>query len=430
MTGKTVDEALRKAKEELGVTTEDTGFEILEMPRRSFFGLRNSPAKVRVYLLEEESPLPAKKTESKAGPEEKERRSAPAQPEHRPRPEPQRSRREKPEAPKPEPKAEPRAESKMDPKAELKTGTKAEPKAEPRENRKPSQPRKPAAAGAKEPSSSKGREPAAPPKERTFTPEDQLSTKAKMAIEYVTDILKAMGVQEAVVRACETADSIDLYLEGTGLGVIIGRRGETLDAVQYLTSLVANRIDGDYVRISIDSGDYRQKRAETLERLAQKLARNAVKSGRSTRLEPMNPYERRIIHAAVSKVEGAASSSIGEEPNRRVVISPKNARKKQEGDAAHREPSHSRGKSRDGARDAGRRGDRSRSDRPERFERPARTAPPENLEKINDGDIEIPQDLAPKPLKAPQPVQKAESEPHTPTAEEKDVLPLYGKIEL
>ena len=407
MTGKTVDEALRKAKEELGVTNEETGFEILEMPRSSFFGLKKTPARVRVYLLEEEKTEPGPKPAIKMAPKKAEAAAAPEKPREVSRPEPRKTekplRKEKPEAQ--------RAEQR--PETPRRTQP---PKAKPQPER-----------SREETAPVKAREPAAV-RERELTPQEQLSEKAKTAIQYVTDILRAMGVRDAAVRAHETPESIDLFLEGNGLGVIIGRRGETLDAVQYLTSLVANRVDGDYVRISIYSGDYSQKRAETLERLAQKLARNAVKSGRSTRLEPMNPYERRIIHAAVSRIEGATSSSIGEEPNRRVVISPKNPRKKPEGELRRESSARSgpspRGRERDGARDTGRRGERSR---PERFERPAA---PAASGKIHDSEIEIPQELAPKPLKAPQPVQKAPEEPHTPTAEEKDALPLYGKIEL
>lgn len=418
MTGKTVDEALRKAKEELGVTDEDTGFEILEMPRSSFFGLKKTPAKVRVYLIEEEPPkkpaAPEKPQEPRKAPQERpipaERAASKGVGSIKPA--------DRPVKPEKAPKAAAPAKEQKPMAAEQKAPPKPkEPK--PEGSPKPE-------AHARKPQQKPAREQAAPTP-ISFTPEEKLSEKAKTAIRYVSDILEAMGVQGALVRAKETPESIELYLEGSGLGVIIGRRGETLDAVQYLTSLVANRVDGDYVRISIDSGDYRQKRTETLEHLAQKLARNAVKTGRSTRLEPMNPYERRIIHAAVSKVEGATSSSIGEEPNRRVVISAKGARKKQEGEGRRDAPrqgsgSGPRGRGRDGARDGGRRYDRSRPSAP-----PAGT---EKTEKIHDGDIEIPQELAPKPLAAPQPVSKAAAAPHTPTAEEKDALPLYGKMDL
>lgn len=149
-------------------------------------------------------------------------------------------------------------------------------------------------------------------------------TKVQAAVEYIGEVLVQMALPNIEISVKEEESNAVLTLSGEGVGVIIGRRGETLDALQYLTGLVANRVEGDYVRITIDSGNYREKREKTLEALAKKLANNAVKTGRSSTLEPMNPYERRIIHAAVSTVEGAASTSVGEEPNRRVVISSTN----------------------------------------------------------------------------------------------------------
>ena len=164
-----------------------------------------------------------------------------------------------------------------------------------------------------------------PAKVRVFVKEED---KEAIAVEYVTSILKAMGVQDFTAEANKDGDNLNITLKGDDLGFVIGRRGETIDAIQYLASLAINRIDGDYMRITIDSGNFREKREKTLESLAKRLARNVVKTGRSVTLEPMNPYERRIIHATVSTVEGATSSSIGEEPNRRVVISSTNPVKK------------------------------------------------------------------------------------------------------
>ncbi len=149
-------------------------------------------------------------------------------------------------------------------------------------------------------------------------------SKTQCAQEYLKEALAEMGLAHTEILVQEREEGVTFTLEGEGLGVIIGRRGETLDALQYLTGLAANKMDGDYFRVTIDSGHYRQKREKTLGELAERLAKNAVRSGRSSTLEPMNPYERRIIHAAVQKVEGASSASFGEEPNRRVVISSKN----------------------------------------------------------------------------------------------------------
>lgn len=163
-----------------------------------------------------------------------------------------------------------------------------------------------------------------PAKVRVFVKEN----KEEMAVEYITAVLKAMGVQDFTAEANRDGENLNITLKGDDLGFVIGRRGKTIDAIQYLASLAVNRLDGDYMRITIDSGNFREKREKTLESLARRLARNVVKSGRSMTLEPMNPYERRIIHATVATVEGATSSSIGEEPNRRVVISSTNPVKK------------------------------------------------------------------------------------------------------
>lgn len=138
---------------------------------------------------------------------------------------------------------------------------------------------------------------------------------------FLTGLLEHMDCRAQVKVYEEEKNRYKVILEGQRLGALIGRRGETLDAIQYLASLVANRGEGEYIRLSIDSGNYREKRARTLEALARKLANQAVRTGRSITLEPMNPYERRIIHGAVSTVKGATSSSTGVEPNRRVVIS-------------------------------------------------------------------------------------------------------------
>ncbi len=146
-------------------------------------------------------------------------------------------------------------------------------------------------------------------------------TPAGAAVAFLKDILFKMGVEEEVAIAVEETDSqCTLTLEGEDLGFIIGRRGETLDALQYLTGLVANRVENSFYRVTINIGNYREKREKTLSGLARKAAIQAAKTGRSTSLEPMNPYERRIIHTAVQKVEGATSFSVGSDPNRHVVI--------------------------------------------------------------------------------------------------------------
>lgn len=147
-------------------------------------------------------------------------------------------------------------------------------------------------------------------------------TPLESAKEYLADILSKMGINDAVITAEETENGAIINVEGEDIGFIIGHRGETLDALQYLTGLVANHIDNNYYRVSINIGNYREKREKTLEILGRKLAFKACKTGMKTSLEPMNPYERRIIHTAVQKVKGATSWSEGENLQRHVVIGP------------------------------------------------------------------------------------------------------------
>lgn len=145
---------------------------------------------------------------------------------------------------------------------------------------------------------------------------------AGKAIGYLKRVLEGMGIPDVTVKEVLDEDHYRLDLEcGENHGAIIGRRGETLDALQYLTSLVANRGAEEYVRISLNVGDYREKRDETLRGLARKNANQVLKYGRSVTLEPMNPYERRVIHTAVQEIEGVRSHSVGSDSERRVVIS-------------------------------------------------------------------------------------------------------------
>ena len=141
--------------------------------------------------------------------------------------------------------------------------------------------------------------------------------------EYIKSIVMSLGMQECNITEKSNAEEIYFELDcGDDYGIIIGKRGETLDAIQYLARMVANKGKSSYKRVSINVGNYRAKREETLRILARKTAVRAVRQGRNISLEPMNPYERRIIHTAVQEIEGATSHSIGSDLDRRVVISP------------------------------------------------------------------------------------------------------------
>lgn len=152
-------------------------------------------------------------------------------------------------------------------------------------------------------------------------------TPTDIAKAYLADVLTKLGVTNVVIEATETEDGAEFDVNGDDIGFIIGHRGETLDALQYLTGLVVNHIHDEYFRVIINIGNYREKREKTLEVLGRKLAFRACKTGEKVSLEPMNPYERRIIHTAVQKVRGATSWSEGENLQRHVVIGPD--RKKQ-----------------------------------------------------------------------------------------------------
>lgn len=163
------------------------------------------------------------------------------------------------------------------------------------------------------------------------TAEDKISSeinpRAAAARDYIAAILDAMEI-DSKSEVTENEDGAVLNFDGDGTGTIIGRRGETLDSLQYLASMVCNKGEKEYYRITLDSCGYREKRRKTLEELAVKIAKSVARTGRSTALEPMNPYERRIIHSKVSEIEGVSSKSVGEEPYRKVVISSTNSDRK------------------------------------------------------------------------------------------------------
>mgnify|MGYP002578791298 FL=1 len=142
------------------------------------------------------------------------------------------------------------------------------------------------------------------------------------AIEFLIPVLKKMGVEAEITGEMEEADVLKLDIQGQGLGVIIGKRGNTLDSLQYLTALIANKKTQEHIKIKLDAENYREKRKQTLEKLAINLAKKVRKTNRRVALEPMNPYERRIIHSVLQSFDGVETHSEGEEPFRKVVISP------------------------------------------------------------------------------------------------------------
>ncbi len=199
----------------------------------------------------------------------------------------------------PDPKPEKKETKKENKKVEKKPEKKAEPKKQ--ENKK---------------------EVKAEAKEEVELPLEETNLYPETA-EYIKAMVLSLGMQECNITEKSNAEEIYFELDcGEDYGIIIGKRGETLDAIQYLARMVANKGKSSYKRVSINVGNYRAKREETLRILARKTAVKAVRQGRNISLEPMNPYERRIIHTAVQEIEGATSHSIGSDLDRRVVISP------------------------------------------------------------------------------------------------------------
>lgn len=156
-----------------------------------------------------------------------------------------------------------------------------------------------------------------------------LDENIKIVENYLIDVIHHLGVDDITIES-ECGDEgvkMQLSCDATHKGTIIGKRGETLDSLQYLASVILNRGTEEYVRLNLDSNGYRDKRKQTLEQLARKIARQVLKSGRNNTLEPMNPYERRIIHSVISEIDGVSSHSVGEEPYRKVVITSDNPRR-------------------------------------------------------------------------------------------------------
>ena len=243
VTGKTEDEAIRKALEQLHMDRDDVSVEILERAKSGFLGIGSSPARVRVTYGQEEPEAPA----------------APVQPEKKPEPRPHPVK-----APEP-----------------------------------------PKAAQA----------PAAAPEQSV------LDDNARRITEFLTGLLEHMD-SPAQVQVTETEKGrYSVVLEGQKLGQLIGRRGETLDAIQQLTNYAVNSGREKRIRVHVDAENYRAKREQSLESLARKVAAKVTRYRRSVTLEPMNAYERHVIHAALQDVPGVNTYSIGSEPNRRVVVS-------------------------------------------------------------------------------------------------------------
>ena len=175
-------------------------------------------------------------------------------------------------------------------------------------------------APAEEPKAEEPADPAAEGEEPEVPINIEENAKVKAAVDYLKEVIALMGVENVTFSAVQKGEATIIRLDGEKLGALIGRRGETMESLSYLASLVANRLEGDYIKLGLDVAGYRDKRESDLTALAQRIGAKVRKTGRSFAMEPMNPYERRIIHSAIGKMEGVRSESKGEGRDRRVVI--------------------------------------------------------------------------------------------------------------
>lgn len=269
VTGKTEEEAIRTALAQLSMDRDDVSLEILERAKSGFLGLGSCPAKVRVYYGPEEEP------EIPAAPEKEER---PVKPE--------------------------KAEKAAEPKAERPEKRERKPKsAAPKAERKSEE--VPAAEQAPAPVQDLG--------------EEVDDEKAQAIRKFLSGLLEQMEASAVIKVYQPEKGRYKVFLEGEHMGALIGRRGETLDAIQQLTSYAVNRTGGR-VRVQLDAEGYREKREQSLQHLARKVAGKVVRYRRSVTLEPMNAYERHVIHMALQDVPGVTTYSTGVDPNRRVIV--------------------------------------------------------------------------------------------------------------
>ncbi len=280
-TGKTIDLAIEAALQQLGLDRDSVSVQVLSQAKAGFLGFGAAPAKVQV-TYEAPDPVPEAPKVALSS-------ASRSKPKAKPQP-------KKPEAPKAEaPKAEKKQEA-------------------PKTEKKPEAPKAPRQEKPKAPKAEKKQE--AP---KTYTPAEPGSNEEKIE-QFIAGLLEHMG-SKAIPHAWKADENTyKVELVGEDLGYLIGRRGDTLDAIQHLANYTINREVEGHIRINVDAEDYRQKREDSLRRYARKKAQQVLKARRRTTLEPMNAYERHVIHATLQEMDNITTYSTGTEPNRRVVI--------------------------------------------------------------------------------------------------------------
>ena len=300
--GKTIDLAIESALSQLGLDRDSVSVQVLQQAKSGFLGFGAQPAKVQV-TYEAPDPVPEAPKVALSSASRKAKPAAPVAKPEESRPAPARTEPVKPAEPKAEAsKAEPVHEAKSEfPKAERPQRPKV-----PREPKPAREPREP-------------REPKTPAVPREYAPVEPGSVEEKIEI-FLKGLLEHMDSKAVPHCWKEEGNAYQVELVGDDLGYLIGRRGDTLDAIQHLCNYAVNREVEGHIRVNVDAESYRQKREESLRRYARKKAQQVLKARRRTTLEPMNAYERHVIHAALQDMENITTHSTGVEPNRCVVI--------------------------------------------------------------------------------------------------------------
>ena len=290
VSGKNVDEALTNALIQLETTSDKVEYEVIEKGSSGFLGMFNKPAVIRVRKKAEEVEetvetvkKPVKKYSDSKNNNYKDGKK--------------------------KFKSDDKKDVKPSAKAEVKSEVKAEVKSEVKTEVKP--------AEVKPESEDKDETKKESSKYTTIMPNEEIERRITT---FLTDMFKAMGFEVTIKVSFDDPECVYVDLSGPNMGVLIGKRGQTLDSIQYLTSLVVNKGKDKYVRIKLDTEDYRNRRKETLESLARNIAYKVKRTRRPVSLEPMNPYERRIIHSALQNDKFVSTKSEGEEPFRHVVV--------------------------------------------------------------------------------------------------------------
>jgi spoIIIJ-associated protein len=309
--GKTVKDAIRNGLAELGCDSDDVDIQVIEMGSPGLFGMFGKPAKVRLTVKADDPALeiemPVLSLDAGGG---------------------RKTKQEKRKVEKPAPKAErpaPKAEKPVEKAAPVEEAASEEeaPKKSRNRRRRHGGPKNAEVAegvgNAAEEQAAAASAPIIEHEPFVPTPVEEQSEEARRASTFLSSLTERMGVPVEIALQ-ESPEQLRMQMSGEGMSLLIGRRGETLDALQYLTSLNINRGREEYLRVSIDTENYRAKREEALRKLAIRMAGRAKKSGRRVALEPMNPYERRILHSALQDDPDVTTHSEGEEPYRRVII--------------------------------------------------------------------------------------------------------------